>query len=62
MSGWKRGFPPGKYYEGMVDDYEVQFTPMAHWYRKRTPEEKEAYLAALKANHAALPPSHGDTP
>lgn len=25
--GWKPGLPPGKYYEGMVDDFEVYFSP-----------------------------------
>jgi len=52
MAEWKRGFPPGKYYEGMVDDYEVRFTPLTHWYRKRTPEEKAAHLAERERNHS----------
>lgn len=57
MSDWKKGLPPGKYYEGMVDDYEVSFAPLATWHRKRTLEEKAAYLEALKRNRAAMSPS-----
>lgn len=26
MGEWKRGLPPGKYYPGMENDYEVRFT------------------------------------
>ena len=34
--GWKRGLPPGPYYEGMTDDYEVYFTiGGAVWHRRR---------------------------
>lgn len=51
MSEWKRGLPPGKYYDGMVDDYEVAWAPLAKWHRKRTPEEKAAYIAARERNH-----------
>lgn len=50
MSEWKRGLPPGKYYEGMVDDYEVAFAPLAKWYRKRTPEERAAHIEARERN------------
>lgn len=49
---WKRGLPPGKYYEGMVDDYEVSFAIAGgKWHRRRTEEEKKAYIAQ-KAAHA----------
>jgi hypothetical protein len=50
---WKHGLPPGKYYEGMVDDYEVAFTPLSKWHRRRTPEERETYIRAREENHAA---------
>lgn len=44
MNGWKRGYPPGKYYPGMERDYEVYFTVVGVvWHRKRTPEQLEAY-------------------
>jgi hypothetical protein len=43
---WKRGLPPGKYYEGMFDDFEVSFTVMGQkWHRRRTAEERAAYIA-----------------
>lgn len=49
MTGWKRGMPPGKYYEGMFDDFEVSFTiGGAKWHRRRTPEEKAAHLATMQ--------------
>lgn len=49
--GWKRGLPPGPYYEGMVDDYEVYFAPIGvKWYRKRTPEERQEHIEALRLN------------
>jgi len=51
---WKRGLPPGKYYEGMVDDYEVAFAPMEKWHRKRTPDEKAAHLELLRQNREAV--------
>ncbi len=54
--GWKCGLPPGKYYEGMVDDYEVAFTPLAKWHRKRTPEERAAHIEARRRNQAAISP------
>lgn len=51
---WKRGLPPGKYYEGMVDDYEVYFSPGGlKWHRKRTLEERAAYIRARSALTAA---------
>lgn len=32
---WKRGYPPGKYYEGMTDDFEVYFTIGGYiWHRR----------------------------
>lgn len=40
---WKPGYPPGKIYEGMTNDYEVYFSPAgAVWYRRRTDDEKVA--------------------
>lgn len=51
---WKRGLPPGEYYEGMVEDFEVYFTVGGvKWHRKRTPEERTNYIAAREANHRA---------
>lgn len=33
--GWKRGLPPGAYYEGMVDDFEVYYSPGGViWHRR----------------------------
>lgn len=56
MDDWKRGLPPGKYYEGMTDDYEVQFTVGGlKWHRKRTPEEKAAHIELKRR----LGPQHG---
>lgn len=52
LEKWKRGLPPGKYYPGMVDDYEVAFAPLEKWHRKRTPEEKAAHIALRERNHA----------
>lgn len=44
MEGFKRGLPPGKLYEGMVDDYEVVFTVGGlKWHRRRTEEEAKAH-------------------
>lgn len=35
---WKRGLPPGRYYDGMVDDFEVYFSPAGVvWHRRREP-------------------------
>jgi hypothetical protein len=54
MKDWKRGLPPGKYYEGMIDDYEVDFSAGGmKWHRKRTEEEKQAHIAARERNRAA---------
>ncbi len=40
VEGWKPGLPPGKFYEGMVDDFEVYFSPAGlKWHRKRTATE-----------------------
>jgi hypothetical protein len=36
---WTRGLPPGKYYNGMVDDFEAVPTVMGWVHRRRTPEE-----------------------
>lgn len=52
-NGWKRGLPPGPYYDGMVDDYEVAFAPLAKWHRKRTPEEKAAWIELKRRNKEA---------
>lgn len=55
MSKWKRGLPPGEYYTGMVDDYEVCFTAGGlKWHRKRTEDEKQAWIALRALNTAAL--------
>lgn len=33
---WKRGLPPGPYYKGMPDDYEVYFSPGGlKWHRRK---------------------------
>lgn len=50
---WKRGLPPGKYYPDMINDYEVHFAPLAKWHRKRSHEEKAAYIKAVEENHRA---------
>lgn len=42
VGDWKPGFPPGKYYEGMTDDYEVRFSPLCVWHRKRNLQEAES--------------------
>lgn len=59
---WKRGLPPGPYYDGMVDDYEVSFAIAGgKWHRKRTPEERAAHIKARDANHAAARhPANGE--
>lgn len=45
-SEWKRGMPPGKYYEGMTDDFEVYFSPGGvKWHRRRSADEREQYRA-----------------
>jgi hypothetical protein len=47
MQGWKRGLPPGKYYVGMTDDFEVYFSPGGiKWHRRRSSEEVTAIKAA----------------
>lgn len=34
-SEWRPGFPPGQYYVGMTDDFEVKFTPIGVvWHRE----------------------------
>lgn len=43
--GWKRGYPPGPIYPGMVEDFEVYFSPGSFvWHRPRlrTPGERVA--------------------
>lgn len=41
---WKRGLPPGRYYPGMEDDYEVHFgmLGMKH-YRQRASADARLY-------------------
>lgn len=41
---WKRGLPPGRYYPGMEDDYEVYFSPGGLIWHKR----KSAALSTEK--------------
>ena len=51
---WKPGLPPGDYYDGMVDDYEVYFSPAGmKWHRRRTSEERQNYIIARETNHRA---------
>ena len=58
MAEWKRGLPPGKYYVGMVEDYEVCFTAGGlKWPRRRSEDEKQAWIA-LKARNAKALSSH----
>lgn len=34
---WKRGLPPGDYYDGMTHDFEVHFTAGGRiWHRRRS--------------------------
>jgi len=43
---WKKGLPPGEFYEGMVDDFEVSYTIGGlKWHRRRTDDEKAEYIA-----------------
>lgn len=52
---WKRGLPPGKYYPGMVDDFEISFAVIGGvWHRRRTADQIEEYRRLLAANRAAL--------
>jgi hypothetical protein len=40
VNSWKRGLPPGKYYDGMVDDFEIYYSPMGwKWHRRRLLDE-----------------------
>ena len=56
---WERGFPPGDYYAGMTDDFDVYFSPGGQvWHRRRSEQE----TAAMRARRVDAPPiSHGDT-
>ncbi len=56
--GWKPGLPPGKYYDGMLDDYEVAFAPLAKWHRRRPPEEAEQHRIA-RERHAMVTSGEG---
>jgi hypothetical protein len=47
---WKPGLPPGAYYPGMEDDYEVRHTPGgAVWHRRKRPLSAAAADAAHEA-------------
>lgn len=35
IAEWTPGLPPGKYYPGMEDDYEVRFTPMGQIFHRK---------------------------
>lgn len=48
---WRRGLPRGPVTQDMLDSYDVRFSPVGWtWHRKRTPEEKAAYIAWRMAN------------
>ena len=50
-AGWRRGLPRGPVTQGTLDSYEVYFSPGGwKWHRKRTAEEKAAYIAWKIAN------------
>ena len=50
---WKPGLPPGKLYDAMVDDYEVEFTVGGRkWHRRRSPEQAAAHRALRTAAEA----------
>jgi hypothetical protein len=55
---WKRGLPPGEYYEGMFDDFEVVFTIGGFkWHKRRTSEEREQWIerkAAIARHNARV--------
>lgn len=54
MSEWKRGLPPGKLYDSMVDDYEVHFTVGGvKWHRRRTVEDATTHRETRLAREAA---------
>lgn len=39
---WIPGYPPGDYYEGMENDFEVYFSPGgAVWHRPRTVQQTQ---------------------
>ncbi len=61
MAEWKRGLPPGKSYDGMIDDYEVCFTAGGlKWHRKRTDDEKQVWIALKSMNTLALSSQQGN--
>lgn len=35
---WRRGLPPGRYYPGMLDEYEARGGPGRWWHRRRSRE------------------------
>lgn len=37
---WLPGLPPGDYYPGMEDDFEVRYAPMAVWHRRKPPPNR----------------------
>lgn len=47
---WKPGLPPGPYYDGMIEDFEVYFSPAgAKWHRRKCKND-DAQRAALAAS------------
>lgn len=60
---WKRGLPPGKYYEGMVDDFEVYFSPGGiKWHRRRSADERDLYRARRTSIVSELTPNPCEGP
>lgn len=62
MSEWKRGLPPGELYDGMVDDYEVYFSPGgAKWHRERSAEDAAAFRNRRLAREEAISDINANT-
>ncbi|NBW15811.1 MAG: hypothetical protein EBR82_48275 [Caulobacteraceae bacterium] len=57
---WKPGLPPGPYYDGMVDDFEIAFAPMATWHRRRSPEHAAEHREDRLALAAELEKDRAD--
>lgn len=38
---WLPGLPPGEYYPGMEDDFEVKYAPLAIWYRRKARDKDD---------------------
>lgn len=49
--GWKRGTP--RDYTGDIHDYDVAFTLLGVWHRRRTPQQKRTGMLMLAANRRA---------